>query len=969
MRSLTRAFLALAFSLTSTFTYAQTSTGTIVGRITDEHEAAVSGASVQATNAAIGFVREGASDGAGTYRLAGLPVGVYQIRVQSEGFTTAERRTVVVTAGRPITIDVTVRVGTVSDAVVVRAEPPLIDQQSSALGEVVDLQRIQSLPLNGRQFANLAALVPGVGLGFHSDIAKNAQYSPQISGGNGRNVNYVVDGGDDNDDVNGGLMQQFPLEAIQEFELLTHRVSAEHGRSSGAVLSVVTKSGTNDPHGSGFGLFRDDSLNGQTFTERLNGVDKQPYSRAQFGGSFGGPIVRNRLHYFAAYERTSQDTNQVVNTAMFADQNGVHEIPFRQNLFTGKVTAHMRPEHHLAFRVGVERSSQVTGAGPKFAPSTWHYGHNTFSSINASHNWIAGAAALNELVVQYADATIDIPRTTSGPSIATFDGMTRGGSTIAPQKTQQRKWHIRDDFSWTSSRLGGLVHQFKAGGSWIHEPRLFLATTQGNSGLITVTEDRVDAPVIMVQVLGGNLEGSLPMDMYGVHLQDDWRVSSRLTLNLGVRWDYVAGQPIDQSASLNFQALQAAGRAGRFRGTILEDFGTESRTDHDNIQPRFGAVFDVRGDGRDVIRGGWGIYTDFGYIASNASTAVFDARGGGGTTLLVMSATGIMKPDGTPFRITDPISVLEPQNTVRGTPRFGEVISPLLEQPYTRQANIGWAHAMGGAAVVSADYVHVDGRDLNMKVRPNVVVDGQRFLAGLDIQPPNSMNFRAALSDGRSRYDALIVALRRRLQGGVDVTASYTLASATSTIGTAADEPAQNLIQNIRDPWGPVQDAPSYRADSRHQVSISGIVQVPGGVQVAPIFYLRSALPVHTTSGGDPNGDGIQNDKSALAYRFIDVDAAGTPTYEANGPCETVLCSRRAGFAQLNLRVSRAFRLAGGVRLEAIGEMFNVLNANNPSHALTQIRTSATFMKPNGYAGDAGQPEQRVGQIGLRLTF
>jgi hypothetical protein len=658
-----------------------------------------------------------------------------------------------------------------------------------------------------------------------------------------------------------------------------------------------------------------------------------------------------------------------VNTVLFADQNGVHPIPYRQNLFSGKVSWTPRTEHQLTFRVGTERSLQVSGAGPRFAPSTWHFGHYSFASLNGNHNWVVGGAALNELVVQYSDATIDIPRTTLGPSIATADLSTRGGSTIAPQRTEQTKWQLRDDFSWTASGLGGLVHQFKAGGSWIHEPRLFVSTTQGNSGLITITDDRPDARVTIVQVFGGNLEGNLPMEQFGLHIQDDWRVANRLTLNLGVRWDYVSGQPIDQSASLNFQALQAAGSTGRFSGTILQDFGAEPRSDRDNVQPRFGAVYDVRGDGRDVIRGGWGIYSDFGFISSNASGAVYDALGGGGTTFFLQVPGGILKPDGTPFGIADPILILEPQNTIRGVPRFGDVLTPLLEQPYTRQASLGWARAIGGGTVVSADYVRADGRDLNMKVRPNVLVDGQRFLAGLDVQPSTNSNLRVAVSDGRSRYDALIVALRRRLQRGVDVTASYTLAKATSTIGTASDEPAQNLIQDIRDPWGAVQDAPSYRTDSRHQVSISGIVQLPGALQIAPIYYYRSALPVHTIVGTDVNGDTIANDKSVLAYRFIDVDATGAPAYEEIGTCDTVLCSRRASFSQLNLRVSRTFRVGGMVRLEAIGEVFNLLNAKNPSHAFLQRRNDAAFMKPSAYAGDAGQPEQRVGQIGLRLTF
>ena len=212
------------------------------------------------------------------------------------------------------------------------AESPLIQTSSSSVGGVVDITRIESLPLNGRQFANLAATIPGVGLGFHRDPTKSSQYSPQINGGNGRNVNYQIDGGDNNDDTVGGLLQLFPLEAIQEFNFVTQRYKAEYGRSNGGVMNIVTKSGTNNPHGSFFELFRDKRMNARTETEKLSNIDKQDYRRNQFGGSFGGPIVKDKAHFFAAVERTQQDTIQAVNTkGLFPALDGVYATPYREN--------------------------------------------------------------------------------------------------------------------------------------------------------------------------------------------------------------------------------------------------------------------------------------------------------------------------------------------------------------------------------------------------------------------------------------------------------------------------------------------------------------------------------------------------------------------------------------------------------------------------------------------------------------
>jgi hypothetical protein len=284
--------------------------------------------------------------------------------------------------------------------------------------------------------------------------------------------------------------------------------------------------------------------------------------------------------------------------------------------------------------------------------------------------------------------------------------------------------------------------------------------------------------------------------------------------------------------------------------------------------------------------------------------------------------------------------------------------------PYTRQANIGWSQALTAGTVASVDYVRVDGRDLNMRVRPNVLVNGQRYLAGVGVLPNTSM-FRTAVSKGSSRYDGLILAVRRRMSTRLDLTASYTLAKATSDVGTASDELNQNLIQDITNPFGPVQQGPSARTDSRHNVSISAIARAPFAIDVGAIFYYRSALPIHTLSGRDDNGDGNANDRTALAYRYTGADDG---LFEAVGPCETVNCSRGAAFSQLNLRVSRPFSV-GALRIEPIAEVFNVFNAKNPNLGITQTQTNASFMIPTIYAGDVNQPEQRVGQIGFRVSF
>ena len=190
---------------------AQQTTGNITGRVLDDQGAAIPGATVTALHTQTGFVRSDVSDQEGIYRLNALPVGSYDVVTELQGFTRVEQKGLVVNVGQNIELNVSLKVAQIAETITVTGESPLISTTASSVGQVVDVSRIENLPLNGRQFANLAATVPGVGLGFHSDPTKSSQFSPQINGGNGRNVNYQIDGGDNNDDTVGGLMQAFPL--------------------------------------------------------------------------------------------------------------------------------------------------------------------------------------------------------------------------------------------------------------------------------------------------------------------------------------------------------------------------------------------------------------------------------------------------------------------------------------------------------------------------------------------------------------------------------------------------------------------------------------------------------------------------------------------------------------------------------------------------------------------------------------
>ena len=428
---------------------AQQTTGTITGRVVDQSSAAMPGVTVTAVHTETGFTRTAVTEGLGDYRLTALPVGVYDLTAEIAGFKTLISKGLIVNVGQTIDIPLKLEVATVSETINVSGETPMIQTSSSAVGGVVDVRRIESMPLNGRQFANLAATIPGVGLGFHSDPTKSTQYAPQIGGGNGRNINYQIDGGDNNDDTVGGLLQLFPLEAIQEFNMVTSRYKAEYGRSNGGVMNIVTKSGTNQFRGSFFTLFRDSALNAQTETEKINEIEKQDYRRYQYGGSFGGPIAKDKLHFFGAVERTQQDTFQAVNTeGLFPELDGVFATPYRETLATIKVTANLNAKNFLSVRYGRNQNSQPYGAGPQSPPNNWGDSNNTFNSINVNHNLVVGTSGVNEFIFQYADFKNTIGGNSTDPYQTFPNGVTVGANINVPQTTQQKKYQFRDDFSW-----------------------------------------------------------------------------------------------------------------------------------------------------------------------------------------------------------------------------------------------------------------------------------------------------------------------------------------------------------------------------------------------------------------------------------------------------------------------------------------------------------------------------------------
>ncbi|MFH1175857.1 MAG: TonB-dependent receptor, partial [Acidobacteriota bacterium] len=536
--------------------FAQSATGALQGRIIDEGGGVIPGATVVAANAATGFSRTAVSTQVGNFVFPALPAGTYTVKFELQGYATMTMEEVVINVAATRKLDVTMKLAAVKEEIIVISEAPLV-ASSASLGTVVSQEELETLPLNGRQFANLAVLAPGTTLAYNSDPTKPGQLVVQLGGGGGRNVNYVMDGGDNTDDTIGGALQNFNLEAVQEFNIQTMLYKAEYGRSSGGVLSVVTKSGTNEFSGAAYGYFRDTKLNTQTETEKQAGVDKQDYKRKQYGLALGGPIVKDKAHFFATYEKTKRDTNYAVDTdGAFPTFDGtIVPTPFEDQMFTAKATYDIDTKNYLQVRYGYQKNSDKYGASPLASPDALGTVDNKYSSILAGYTAQIGDDKFNEFVFQYTKFDNLISADSSDPQIYYPSGFHTGENLNTPQSTHQVKYQYKDDFSFTRT-IAGDSHDFKLGVGYVDEPTLGGDFSTGLAGQYYAINDSLTSPIGYIEKYGGFFGDKTPNKQYSVYFQDDWQVNADFTLNIGIRYDYFDCYDfLDQKTNAIWQTL------------------------------------------------------------------------------------------------------------------------------------------------------------------------------------------------------------------------------------------------------------------------------------------------------------------------------------------------------------------------------------------------------------------------------
>ena len=932
---------------------AQVSGAVVTGRIIDETGGALPGVTVTATNVATGVSSTVVTGADGSFRTPTLLAGRYTINADLSGFSTVTHPDVELNVGATRTLNITMRPSAVQESITVTVDAPLV-ATTPAIGTVVSTQELENLPLNGRQFANLASLAPGTSLGINPDPTKPGQLVVAMNGGIGRNVNYLIDGGDNTDDTIGGALQNFNLEAVQEFRVQTQQYKAEFGRSTGGVLSVVTKTGTNEFGGTVYGFFRNEGLNSRTVAERNANRDKQQYDRKQYGVSFGGPIVRDLAHFFVTYDTTDREIGFPLSQAVlsiFPTVTPTLGINYEDDLLTGKATWAVTPRQQLQFRIGAQEYSDIYNAQPLSTPDNVGVLNSEYASALLGHTAQVGTSAVNDFLYQYSTFENSIMPVTDAPSLTFANGVNAGQNFNTPQSTEQVKHQLRNDFGWTMS-LGGSRHDLKAGINYIHEPTLGGGFSSGLGGRYTFQGTSLESPITRIEFNSGANVFSTPVDQYSIYVQDDWQFTQRLTFNLGLRYDLWQGFDLDQSTNPIWQTLTTQ---TQYSDPVLQMFRGSGGLENDtnNWGPRLGFTYDLRGDARFMVRGGWGKYYDFPYTNATILFPAAAVQSNFGTSYLHVNAQGIRNADGSLYRVGQPLPVNQLGTITRPIPN--EVAAPNIEAPESTQMSLGISSELTNNVGVTLDLVRIRYNNLPFRFRANPFVAGtsqRRF--------PQFGNFRIWTGQGEADYDAVNLGVRSRVAERLELQGFYTWSEATGNVLAGADEfritnaTHQPDLSAVADqsvnPLDPNCDAcfGPLNTDARHRVTLSATYRAPFAINVASIIRYRSALPYTEWTGTDINGDGFAFDLPAGVSH--------------------VNSRRGSDMTQIDLRLSREFGFGGTYGVELLAEVFNLLNEENPARFVGN-RLATNFGAPSAFAGDPGQPEQRLLQLGVRFRY
>jgi hypothetical protein len=920
------AILALVLFGTIPSAFAQSDTGTIDGRVLDAQKSAVPGVTVTAKNTATGLTRSAVSSGNGSFHLEALPAGSYDVTAELQGFSKQNHQGVVVQVGQQTAVDFGMVVAPVSETVNVVGETPLV-QTRSDVGQVITSTLIENIPLNGRKFQDLSLLVPGTRPSNYYDPTKTEVGGISYGGLTGRSVIITVDGGDNNDGVVRGLLQQFSAEAIQEYKVTTNRYGAEFGRSVGGVVNVITKSGTNMFSGTGILFGRNESLNRKTFFEEDQGLEKQPFSQFQPGFSFGGPLVRDKAHFFTAYEWNRRNDFAVVDTGgVLKDQEGPFPKPFRNHLPTAKVDFDVSDGNRVIVRYAGEKQRRDHDfIGGQTLANSGAINTNVINSVIAKDTAVV-AGGLNEFLFGFSrfenNITAENP---AAPGIQTPDFFS-GANVNTPQQTIQKRIQVKDDFAWRMSAAGD--HDFKAGAEIIrsHYGGFFTPTLYGWFNFPKSKGTNINN---YLNALADTFSGSAGDNAFddnwtytAEYLQDDWKMNRRLTVNLGLRYEVQAGPYQNKFDTLALRALKAAGRP------------TERSLDTNNVGPRVGFAYDLMGDGKQVVRGGYGRYYD--EIFQNITLYEYWSDVNHPTFFISTTPT------------FTPAQYAANRNSIRNSfidPSFAgqllRVTAPDLKQPNADQYNLGWSGQVSPRMAVDVDYVHTEGHDEIHRWRVNTPQNVNTRLSPAGVFAPKLGAFLVEGNRGHSRFDGVLVTAKTRYNR-LTLISNYTWSLAKNLANDFNSQPAD--ITNAD--WE--LDFNYTPNDIRHRFTTGAVFDLPMGWQYSTSLQANTGKPFSASAGLG----GLRN-----AVRATD---------PATGKMFPRNSFRADGFFSWDMRIAKNINLGGTRSVDLMFEVFNITDHANFNRDEYQFRfASATFGQPTSIIPNSNWQSQ----FGLRFRF
>jgi hypothetical protein len=930
-------FLILALTVAIASAQESVNSASISGRVTDQTGAAVEGAQVTVRQTATNLTSTAKTDRDGRFRFPYLKIGPYKITTHQQGFADATSL-LTLTVGAAFELPISLAVGPTETNITVSAEATMLEAARTEIAGTVSPTEITTLPLNGRNFLDLALLVPGVSptnTGSNQLFAETSAVPGQgISVGSQRNFSnsFIVDGLSANDDAAGLSGIFYGLDVVNEFEVVTSGGQAELGRALGGYINMVTKSGTNELHGDFYGYFRNQRFNAANPLSNT----KLPSTQAQYGASLGGPIVHDRTFYFANFEQrelnqsgliTISPANAAAIDTRLADAGyqgapigtGLFPNPVHNSNLLAKVDHEISRSDQFTVRYSLYdvNSGNSRGAGALSAVTASTGLGNTDQTVAAGNVLTLSPRTVNETRAQFTRSNLDAPPSDSiGPAVSISGVASFGTLSGSPTGRVNNLYEIVDNLSHQAG-----AHALRVGVDYLYNDVTitFPRTIRGSYSFSSLPNflQGVYNGSGYTQTFGNTVIAQTNPNV-GFYAQDEWKVSPRLTLNLGVRYD--------------LQFLKAI------------------NTDTNNIAPRAGFAWSPFDSRRTVVRGSFGLFYDRVPLRALANALLSS----GNTTDLTSSSQ---------------VSVsLSPTQT--GAPVFPNILTTLpsgvlvsfstmnrnMQNAYSEQGSFEIEQQFGAHSTLSAGYQHLRGLHLIVSLNQNVPACAASGNNNGCRPNPNYANNSQYSSLADSYYDGLHVSFVQRPVAWGNYRVSYTYSKSLDNVGEFFfSSPIDQ--HNIWLDYGRSDD------DQRHRVVFDGSIhssmgpansawgRISHGFQLTAMLQYYSALPFNITTGS--------NTVQGTAARPM-----------VNG----TFINRNAGigprFFNVNVRVSRTFALRERLHLEAMAEAFNVLNNRNNLSLNGTFGTGEYPASPSPAFGQiTAVNDPRVLQLALRLSF